>query len=338
MELKGKNIALFCISTFGYAERITKVYQKLGANIQYYDERPSDNLLAKSIIRVRSSLLGKRIAEYYSNILSNNSITTLDYLIVIRGEVVPRDFLEGVRALNPKCQLIFYTWDSMQNHSNALRILDLFDVKSTFDHWDAKELGMNLRPLFSTGGETPIINFESREYDLSFVGTVHSDRFSISCAVFDQFKKAGMKVFEYYYLQSKIVYYFKRIFVRDFGKMDLSRINTIPLDYNTYSSVMSNSKCVIDIHHPGQKGLTMRTFEALGSETKLITTNEHVSKYTIYNESNICIIDRKRPIVPIQFIESKFVNDSLLLHDVIGIDKWCVDILDEDYVSHWLVD
>jgi len=52
--------------------------------------------------------------------------------------------------------------------------------------------------------------------------------------------------------------------------------------------VISKSKAVIDIEHPDQKGLTMRTMEMLGTP------------------ENICIIDRKNPEVPQDFFENEY--------------------------------
>lgn len=40
-----------------------------------------------------------------------------------------------------------------------------------------------------------------------------------------------------------------------------------------------SSAVVIDIHHPSQHGLTMRTIEAVGLNKKIITTNADIKKY-----------------------------------------------------------
>ena len=51
------------------------------------------------------------------------------------------------------------------------------------------------------------------------------------------------------------------------------------------------SKVILDINHPYQRGLTLRTFEALGAK-KIITTNQEIKKFPFYNENNVFVIDR----------------------------------------------
>ncbi|MEK5777604.1 lipopolysaccharide biosynthesis protein, partial [Acinetobacter nosocomialis] len=54
----------------------------------------------------------------------------------------------------------------------------------------------------------------------------------------------------------------------------------------------AKSNIILDISHPGQSGLTMRTFEAIGAGKKLITTNTNIKEYPFYNANNIFIISR----------------------------------------------
>jgi hypothetical protein len=75
---------------------------------------------------------------------------------------------------------------------------------------------------------------------------------------------------------------------------------------------MSSCQAVLDIHHPGQSGLTMRTFEVLASGKKLITTNENVRNHDFYDPTLISIIDRNNPIINLNFLEleSKVISQS----------------------------
>ena len=52
-------------------------------------------------------------------------------------------------------------------------------------------------------------------------------------------------------------------------------------------SLISKSKAILDINHPSQVGLTMRTFETLGANKKLITTNENIKIYDFFDKENI---------------------------------------------------
>ena len=59
------------------------------------------------------------------------------------------------------------------------------------------------------------------------------------------------------------------------------------LSSNEIVSYYDRSNIVLDISHPGQSGLTMRTFETIGAGKKLITTNADIKNYPFYNPENI---------------------------------------------------
>jgi hypothetical protein len=48
----------------------------------------------------------------------------------------------------------------------------------------------------------------------------------------------------------------------------------------------------------------MRSIEALGAQRKLITTNEDVSSYDLYNGAGVRIVDRNEPTIDAAFLES----------------------------------
>ena len=65
----------------------------------------------------------------------------------------------------------------------------------------------------------------------------------------------------------------------------------------------------------GQDGLTMRTFEVIGQEKKLITTNSSIVKYDFYNSNNIFLL-KEDNITDIK---------HFLARDIKNIDKEILD-------------
>ena len=86
---------------------------------------------------------------------------------------------------------------------------------------------------------------------------------------------------------------------------------------------IGNSRVVLDLPHPMQTGLTMRTIEAIGSKKKLITTNVDIVNYDFYNPKNILLIEREN----INFDKSFFI-------DLIIINLYCDIIVDQHLNSH----
>lgn len=93
-----------------------------------------------------------------------------------------------------------------------------------------------------------------------------------------------------------------------------------PLSANKVKDIIKVSRAFLDIQHPAQTGLTIRTFEILGAQRKLITTNPEIVKYDFYRSSNILVVDRMNPIVDLDF----FYKDYMPLPDEV-IEKYSLD-------------
>lgn len=60
-QLFGKTVLFFSVQTFNIEKEIIKIFEKYGAKVTYYDERPSNSVFTKGIIRIRKSIYQKRL-------------------------------------------------------------------------------------------------------------------------------------------------------------------------------------------------------------------------------------------------------------------------------------
>jgi hypothetical protein len=337
-KLKGKKILFLSVQTFNYEKEIAQQLQKLGAIVDYFDERPANSIIAKGIIRLKRSLYQKQINDYYHQIIKSISGKSYDYLFVIKGEVVPAFFLESFKSTNPKCHCIFYTWDSFENNVNARSILKYFDDCFTFDANDAVKYNLNFRPLFyiEKYGNLSIQKNSRNDFDLLFIGTAHSDRYIISNTLVRWCESNGLNSYAYYFMQSRIVFAFKKFFDSTFKKIEYNKLSFESLSADNIIDLYKRSFVVLDINHPKQSGLTMRTFEALGAGKKLITTNKEIKNYSFYNENNICIIDREFPKLKKDFFETTFVPIENELLNNMSIMGWITELFMEKKSNYWI--
>jgi hypothetical protein len=338
-NLKNKVIIFFSIQTFGLELEIKKKLEELGAFVVYYDERPANSLLIKGVIRLKRNIVQKRIKRYYNKILESSSKRRFDYLFVNRGEVVPAFFLEEFRKMHPNCVFIFYTWDSFTNNSNPINILKYFDRKFTFDSEDAIKFELNLRPLFFLDKYRDLkeFKFSSHKFNLLFLGTAHSDRFNICSKVDSWCKNNHLTTFFYFYMQSRLLYFVKKVFDKSFKEFDIKKISFKSLSLDSILEFYKVSEVILDINHPLQKGLTLRTFEAMGAGKKLITTNSEVSKYCFFNPKNIFIIDRNNVIIDKLFFEMKYEEIDAEIYEKMSIEGWINDIFCGSESNVWIV-
>jgi len=337
-SLKEKKILFISVQTFNYEKAIADKLGVLGAKVDYYDERPANSILAKGIIRFKRSLYQKKINSYYNQILKNIAGVQYDFLFVIKGEVVPVFFLEEFKRRNQNCTSIFYTWDSFANNPNALSILKFFDKKFTFDNNDAIQYGLDFRPLFFIDeyGKLKVSEKKSFQYSLLFLGTAHSDRYKISNDVVDWCQKKGFTCCTYYFMPSRLVFLFKSLFDASFIRFEYKKMSFSALKSNEIINLYDKSFVILDINHPGQKGLTMRTFEAIGASKKMITTNAEIKKYSFYNPNNIFVIDRDAIVMETSFFQTEYEPLAEDLYYRASIDGWLNCLFVEKESNYWI--
>lgn len=335
-ELHGKKIIFFSVKTFNLEIIIKSKLESFGAKVYYFDERPSNSILVKGIIRVKRKYYQKRINAYYKNILNMTSKDNFDFLFVNRGEVIPEFFLEIFKSKHKDCKLIFYTWDSIQNQSHPIKILKYFDRKFTFDHVDAINYNMDFRPLFYSDAYKNKINKSNLKYDLVFIGTAHSDRYILSQKILKWCDANNLKTYMFYFIQSRIVFLYKYFFDKSFQYINYKNLRFKSVDTNEIIKIYLDSNVILDINHPNQKGLTMRTFEAIGLQKKLITTNKEIKKYKFYNDSNVCVIDRDNIIIDVNFFKNPYKPISDEMYNFCSLESWIDCIFFKNQSNFWI--
>ncbi|NDK08611.1 hypothetical protein EOM39_05220 [Candidatus Gracilibacteria bacterium] len=305
---------------FGYENEIKKDIENKGATVLWYDERPKNDFFTKVFIRLNLKvLIKKKIYEYYNNIIEQTKNTKLDYLFLVAPETINEELITKIKSLHPNLEIYIYMWDSVKNKKNGFALLSIADKFFTFDPSDIKiNQKIQFLPLFYIDDYKNLsINTTNKKYDISFVGTVHSDRYPIVKRLEEDFK-----VFHYFYSPSKLLFKLQRLLKSSFKNIDPSDIHFESFNKDDLLKLINESKAVIDIEHPDQKGLTMRTIEMLGARKKFITTNSNIREYDFFNEANILVIDRKNPVIAKSFLELPYVDLDNSIYEKYSLSNW----------------
>ncbi len=327
--LAGKRILFFAPKFFGYEVAIANKLQELGANVMQFDERPKNNFLTKALIRIDRNIIKRTITQYYKNILGQTQQQQFDFVFVVNLEAMTPEIVEMLRKQQPQAKFILYMWDSIKNKKPAQLAFKLFDWCYSFDKNDASTLpNVNFRPLFF------IDEFDSKNwnnnaklvYDLCFIGTVHSDRYNLVKSVKKQADSLGLKTYFYLYFHSKILFFYKKTRDIKFYNARVSEFEFSPISAVDLAQKIKESGAVLDVQHPHQTGLTMRTLEMLGASKKLVTTNSHIVEYDFFNPQNIAVIDRENPKIDASFFKTEFVEVDSHIRDRYAIRGWLLEI------------
>lgn len=307
ISLKDKKILFLSVSFFKYERAIEKRLIEIGAEVDFYDERPSNSNLSKGIIRLNKRLYQSQITKYYNAILDEIKNKKYDYFLLIKGEAIPVFFLEKIRELNPDMEMIYYNFDPLKEYPNLISNLKYFDKKITFEYDDSVTYGLNFRPLFYLD-EYKNLNQNSKapEYDIVFIGSAHTDRYIVGEQVKAKAESLQLKTFFYYYAMGKIAFRIKKLIDRNLKKFDNNKLSFEKLSHQQIIDYYQKSRSVLDINKPFQYGLTIRTFEVLASGRKLITTNTDIKNYPFYNAKNIWVLDRDNIQLDPDFFKTDF--------------------------------
>jgi hypothetical protein len=296
-------IAIIGPSFFSYVQAIRNEFQKRGVFCQSYDERHSNSILAKIVYRLDLTwLIAKKRVQHLNRIIQDISGQKFTDVLLVDVEVVDKEFVKTLHGLGIRVHV--YMWDSAKNKKRFTSYLAETSSRGSFDFHDCKTLGMTYIPLFAED----LFRFHSRndirDIDISFCGTLHSDRSYHLKKLKKVAKKRRLKLELLTFFHSKALFAMKSL--HNFSNVNFIRsISTKGFPKKVVAGSMRRSQYVFDIQHKGQGGLTARTFEALRSGAGLITFNKNVRSLPQIYQDRIHVIDDVSDIEKLTLTPSK---------------------------------
>ena len=280
-------IKLYVLSTFSFG--ISRDLLRSGSYIYALrNERLFEFPIWKAIGRVFPTLTRTVLAPYYLYILIDVYFKKSTHLLIIRGEFVPVWFVKISRYILANLKIVGYTWDSRKNNPRFYILEKYMDKRYTFDLNDSLKYSIPHLPLFYFKSNNQIKRREESEITkIAFFGTVHSERLDwIKLLV----KLSNLMNFEFDYhlfVRSKTEFHL----LSQKNKSDGLKFSTESLTFKELSFRLDAADIIIDIAHPSQSGLTLRTFEALSRGKLLITNNKVIAKYKLEMSENIFVAE-----------------------------------------------
>ena len=289
----GARALLVSAAFFDYEKDIVNEFERQGYETTFIDERPSNSAAARAILRVRRDLVGRQIERYYRQKWSEVAGAAFDLVLVIKGEVVPRWFLENLRNSNKGARFVFYSWDALDNAKNCISILDCFNELLSFDSDDvAAWPDFSYLPLFYTKDFAPLPMDQRstpRRFALSFVGTLHTERYAFVKPLFE----GRARTFAFYYVQARWYFAAVKYLSREHRGVPWNEVSFQKLTRQQVAQIFRNSSAVLDIPRQGQSGMTMRTFEVLASGAVLVTTNAAITREPFFDPARVLVLPRE---------------------------------------------
>lgn len=320
---------LICPPFFSYHLAIQQALADAGGSAVWRSDRASEHFVYKFAMRVLPHQVAKWSTPHFLRQLEDIEDGPIDRVLVVKGEAVSEQVVIAMRKKWRAASLHLYLWDGSENVRNAVEIASLFDSVATFDPEDARRFGWRHRPLFARSRRSaPPSTAAMKEYDWAFVGTIHSDRHR----VIDRLRRQNpeLRGFVFGFVPGKPLLLARRMTDSSLWRAPAGTVGTTPLAMSEVLAVMARARALIDVEHPKQRGLTMRTIETLLNGTKLVTTNRHVQESDLYHPSRVHVISRSEPRIPAEFLSSPFEPIPTELTERYELAGWLREVLAQD--------
>lgn len=331
-----RKLAIVGPRSFSYLETITDIINSRGIDTEFFDERFENTVLTKVFYRLGLIQKYTNWSDKHFNKIANKIIENqFTDVLLISVEVSDRRFVEILKKRGIKVHL--YMWDSSKNKGSYLSYLDLLDGKGSFEPQDCKRYGMKYIPLFAEDMYSEYrqsMQTADRDIDISFCGTLHSNRAKSLSELVGISKNQNFIAVIWLFFHAKWLLVLRGMMQPVIFKF-IKQVSTKGFSKHQIAGLMMRSKCVFDMGHPDQGGLTARTFETLRSGARLVTNNGYAAQLPVSLANRIVVISKVEDIKKIDFKKleqlpklsehqdyflsiSRFIDDLL---DVIGITK-----------------
>lgn len=318
---------LICAPFFSYHIYIIDEINSSERNVVWWSDRISEKSLYKILLRIFPKVvarLSRGCFEGKARLLEKKYIRNV---LVVKGEGLSVATVKSLQYSMPNARFHLYLWDGLENVCGAAEIAPFFDTVSTFDPEDAKSFGWHYRPLFARKtGSTPKLSIDRWKYDFVFIGSLHSDRYKILRSLVSN--SVHLASFVYGFIPGKLSWCLRHLIDWSLWRPGSIKISTVPLTLQAIGQIVDEARAVVDIEHPRQRGLTMRTIETLMAHRKLITTNPNVGDTDLFDKSRVCIIDRNDPVIPEKFLDTPFLPIPFSVRKRYSIRSWTNEILE----------
>lgn len=195
--------------------------------------------------------------------------------LIVEDSIITKQFLIWIRKNFPDSRIIF-KYTNMIGKAHHILPQDVPDEIEiwTYDKYDSDKYGIKLSKC---GGYPTYYVGKKREkkYDIMYVG-----------------KDKGRSE-EILYLQKK----FENLGLKTkFLIMPTTRISkkksfySKPISYEEVIKLVTESRAILNITLPNQQGATLRDYESIFNEVKLITTNKNIKFLDFYDSNNVFLL------------------------------------------------
>ncbi len=227
--------------------------------------------------------------HWYSKLFLNEN----PEIISIQDPLITRDFIKWLQGRFQKATIEFdyVNLVGMATHLKPSEIPIGVNI-STYDKIDSEKYKIELRKggeYFSSyiGKKKPI------KYDVFFVGK-DKRRGKYLLSLKKQIEELGLKT---------------KFIITANGRFAIRKwYYSKEISYKKVIEYVNESKAILNLTMPGQVGATLRDYESIYNQVKLITNNSNIKTFDFYKEQNVFILGERDIKELPEFLQIPFVQ------------------------------
>ena len=263
------------------------------------------------------------IDDYYtaevSQTLSSFAPKSIDYAIVIRPDKLDLKTIEKIH--NTAHKVVAYQWDGLARFPKVFKVINQFQRFFVFDLEDYHRYRYqypNLLPCTNFYFDMPEESVSVNENEVLYVGAYMKDRIQSLIRVVDALSQ--------YNLTLNINLFYGRK-TPPISHPNLSFISK-GISYAENLKITKKAAVILDIKTVEHNGLSLRIFEAIKYQKKLITDNKSIMQYDFYHPNNFYVIEDDHFQGLAAFLNSQYIPLAEEIKQKYSFSNWLKYVLD----------
>lgn len=248
-----------------------------------------------------------------------SKLGSYENILVLNTEYFEFDFIAELAKHTE--YLYGFHWDGLNRNDDLLDRIKLFKKFFVFDRQDEnKEANIQFLPNFYF--DFPEEDNVKKLYDLLYIGTFMEERYDKLLNFANWLKGNNFK------FKISLISFDKKASKKKWNS-DITFINSL-VDYGENLDLVKQSTTLLDLKLKVHNGLSLRFFEALKYEKKLITDNQDVTNYNFYDAANIFILGKDSMDRLEHFMNSSYQPIDENIRKQYSFSNWLNVILNEN--------
>lgn len=327
---QAKRVLFIHCKFYEYIDRIAGKMRDQGYIVDCFCDENDYCIFEKMIYKVFPQYIHWKSMQRQHQLLHRVSRHKIqyDFVFVLKGANLDQPVLAELKRISRNACFVLYLWDEVERvksyHSNH----NYFEKIYTFSREDAEKYQLKFLPLFFCDEYRFDPNDKiNKEIDAFLSAGNHTDRIDFIEKLLPFLNKAALRTEIHLFVGASKNFKHKLLVSLGLVK-EPSYMKYSSLSLQQNADLTKRSKVLIDIPHPNQNGLTIRSMEALAAKAKLITTNMDILHYDFFCPENVLVVDRKQPVLNRQFFSTPFAEVPEKMREKYSLGNWTRTILE----------